>query len=68
LVADVHGRQGFQALAQGWVSGAHDVQKSRTQIRRFFQRERNQHFFPVLRQWHVCLRFAQSSLHAHSTD
>jgi hypothetical protein len=28
LVTDVHGHEGFQALAQIWVSGAHGVRKA----------------------------------------
>jgi len=43
----------LQALAQGVVSQAGTVEKHAARVRRFFQRERKQHFFAILRRRHV---------------
>ena len=49
----VRGQQGFQALAQGGVAVAGGVQERRALVGRLFQRGSKQHFFPILRRWHV---------------
>jgi hypothetical protein len=64
----VRGQLGFEALAQGRIAVARTIEENGPLGSRFTERGSEQHFFPILRRWHVCLRFASPSLCAHSAD
>ena len=43
----------FQTLAQGGVAQAGVLEEGVALVRRHFERGSQQHFFPILRRWHV---------------
>ena len=64
----MRGEERGEALAEWFILAADGGEEGVAFGRGLFQGQRKEHFFPVLRRWHIRIGFGHSRLHAHYAD